>query len=106
MNYDLEYQLQEFRGIQEQYFDGDGKLWGGLSCANMSSIMGQMLTLINALEVEIDVMDIMNINYNLEDDKADMEMFLRQEEVDAVDAGVYWEQRMKLERYIRDNFNH
>lgn len=53
MTFETEYQLQEFREIQQQYFADNGKLWGGLQCANLSSIMSQMLTLINQLESEI-----------------------------------------------------
>jgi len=52
MNFDTEYALEQFREIQDQYFDKDGKLWGGLHCANMSSIMQEMLGLINRLEIE------------------------------------------------------
>ena len=53
MNFDTEYALEQFREIQDQYFDKDGKLWGGLHCANLSGIMTQMLALINRLEIEM-----------------------------------------------------
>ena len=53
MDFETEYQLQEFREIQNQYFTKEGKLWGGLHCANLSSIMERMLKLIDQMETEI-----------------------------------------------------
>jgi len=53
MDFETEYQLEEFREIQKQYFDEEGKLYGGLRCAQLSSIMERMLKLINQMESEI-----------------------------------------------------
>lgn len=55
MTFETEYQLQEFRKIQKQYFDEEGTLWGGLSsfCKPMKSIAESMLKLINQLEKEL-----------------------------------------------------
>lgn len=49
MTFETEYQLQEFREVQEQYFDEDGVTYTSIH----QSIMEQMLKLINQLELEI-----------------------------------------------------
>jgi len=48
--YEAEYQLQEFRDVQKEHFDEDGKCWTGNHPANHIYIMEQMLNLINILE--------------------------------------------------------
>lgn len=53
MTFETEYQLQQFNEIKEQYFDENDKLWAGLNCAPLESIMEQMLRLINQMETEI-----------------------------------------------------
>jgi hypothetical protein len=53
MDFETEYQLQEFREIQNQYFDEEGKNYpAGI---NSTYIMEQMLKLINQLEKEINI---------------------------------------------------
>jgi len=53
MEFETKYQLEQFREVQDQYFTEEGKLWGGLHCANMSSIMRQMLLLIDQMETDL-----------------------------------------------------
>jgi hypothetical protein len=74
MIFETEYQLQEFREIQEQYFTEDDKLWGGLHCANLSSIMEQMLKLINQMEIELIKRELADKYDNIGLDQAFKEM--------------------------------
>ena len=52
-NFDLEYDLNSFREIQDQYFDENQKCWLGMHPGNHTIIMEKMLNLIDALEDEI-----------------------------------------------------
>lgn len=52
-NFDLEYDLNSFREIQDQYFDENQKCWLGMHPGNHTIIMEKMLNLIDALENEI-----------------------------------------------------
>ena len=47
MNFEQEYQLKEFRKIQNQYFDKDGNCYTGIGIG--TDIMERMLKLINVL---------------------------------------------------------
>lgn len=51
MNFETEYQLQEFREIQGQYFDELGKAYTG-TIFNLDTAE-RMLKLINQLEIEL-----------------------------------------------------
>jgi hypothetical protein len=54
MTFETQYQLEQFREIQDQYFDENNELWRGLiRVGDLHRIMEQMLTLINQLEIEI-----------------------------------------------------
>lgn len=50
MKFETEYKLQLFREIQNEHFDSDGHLYGGVNHGHMPE---QMLVLVNALEKEI-----------------------------------------------------
>lgn len=51
MTFETEYLLQEFRDIQDQHFDDDGKAFTGTYVS--TGIMERMLNLINQLEKEL-----------------------------------------------------
>ena len=52
MTFETEYQLKEFREIQGEHFDSEGKVYAGLG--NQHRLAEKMLKLINLLEAEID----------------------------------------------------
>lgn len=51
ISFETEYHLEEFRKIQSEYFDENGKCYIGIHLSG--NIMEQMLTLINQLEKEL-----------------------------------------------------
>jgi hypothetical protein len=51
MKFETEYELQEFRGIQHEHFDGTGKIYAGNGKEHR--LAEQMLQLINLLEQEL-----------------------------------------------------
>lgn len=54
--FETEYQLQEWREIESQHFDSDGKAYSG---QNMSTTTKeQMLKLINQLDSELSMMEL------------------------------------------------
>jgi len=50
-DYDLEYELQQFREEQKGLFDEDGKRYGGVNISNREA--ERMLALINMLEMRV-----------------------------------------------------
>ncbi len=73
MDFETEYQLKMFREIQNQYFDEEGNLWGGLQTCNMTNIMGTMFRLINQMEVELIKNDLSDDDKSLDQVFADMD---------------------------------
>ena len=51
LSFETEYHLEEFRRIQSEYFDENGKCYTGIHLS--TNIMEQMLSLINQLETEL-----------------------------------------------------
>lgn len=51
LSFETEYHLEEFRRIQSEYFDENGKCYSGIRLSE--NIMEQMLSLINQLETEL-----------------------------------------------------
>lgn len=56
-NFDLEYALNDFREIQDQYFNENKKCWLGMHPGNHTVIMEKMLNLIDLLENEVKVLE-------------------------------------------------
>jgi len=53
MTFETEYQLQEFREVEKDYFDENGEYYSGLMGSNPKWMAEQMLKLINQMEAEI-----------------------------------------------------
>jgi len=54
MTFETDYNLYQFRKIQNQYFWEDNTCQEAIVPANMKNIMEQMLLLINQMEIEIE----------------------------------------------------
>jgi len=93
MTFETQYQLDEFREVKDQYFDEDNKIWGGLNCSPVSTMMTRMLNLIDQLTVEVT---------GLEYEKKELEWMYQQ----ACNAAGANEQRArKCESEIRQILN-
>jgi len=100
MNFETQWQLDEFREVKDQYFDENNKLWGGLQCANMTSIMSQMLKLIDQLVNEVGTFE-----YEMKGLKEDLSHADVYRKI-MIDAAGFQEQRAReAEKEIRNILN-
>lgn len=93
MTFETQYQLDEFREVKGEYFDEDNKIWDGLNCSPVSTMMTRMLNLIDQLTIEVT-----GLEYELKE--------LTEAYKDACDAAGAQEQRAReAESEIRQILN-
>ena len=56
IEFETDYQLQEFRTIQSEHFKANNECWEGNHPANHTFIMEQMLKIINQMEQELNLL--------------------------------------------------
>ena len=93
MTFNTEYELKEFREIQNEHFDCEGKVYAGLG--NQHRLAEKMLKLINLLEAEID-----RLTAEKEGDKT---MITDEQKIILTEwLGEEWYGITELNRYLRE----